>query len=119
MPDRNENLRFTLKHLFILVALLAVALSAGRATGSIALSVHLMLLVAGWVMYRFLNANLAGLIPCLLGFDFFIIRGIGWVYFASEGPFLFDGVLHMIASLLVFVGGCVFLFLASCEKPGS
>ena len=119
MLDRNENLRFTLRHLFILVSLLAAALSAGRATGSVALSIHLMLLIVGWVMYRFLHANLAGLIPCLLGFDYFAVRGIGWVYFASEGFFLFDDIFNLVASLLVIVGASVFLFLAAREQPGS
>src|SRR5262249_2889768 len=119
MPNRNENLRFTLKHLFILVALLAVALSAGRVTGSIALSVHLMLLVVGWIMYRFFLANLTALVFCLLGFDYFVIRGIGWVCFASDGFFLFDGVFNFVASLFVLVGAFVFLLLGARQKPES
>ena len=113
MPDRNTDLRFTLKHLFIVVALLAGALSAGRVTGSVAISIHLTLLVIGWIMYRFMYAHLAGLIPCLLGFDYLASRGIGWAYFGFED--FFDDFLSSAASILVLVGSCTFLYLATRE----
>jgi ribose/xylose/arabinose/galactoside ABC-type transport system permease subunit len=57
MPSRNPDLRFTLTNLFVIVALLAVALSAALITGSIALSIHLSLVVIGWIMYRFMQAR--------------------------------------------------------------
>src|SRR5262245_10658717 len=119
MPDRNHNLRFTLKHLFLLVTLFAAALFVGRAAGSVALSIHLLLLILGWAFHRFLQASLAGLIPCLLGFDYLVIRGIGWIHLGDEGPFIFDGVFNTVATSLVVIGVLIFLHLATRKQPAA
>lgn len=113
--DRNENLRFTLKHLFVVVALLAVALTAGRVTGSIVISIQLLVLVIGWIMHRFMHAHLGALIPCLLGFDYLAIRGVAWAYFGFEG--FFDEFPNSAASILVLVGSSAFAYLATCKGP--
>ena len=110
--DRNENLRFTLRDLFILVTLIAVIFATGRSTGTYAMSVHLTMLVIGWIMHRFIHAHLGGLIPCLFGLDYLTIRAIDWVYYGGEGPFIFDEILNMFASFLIGVGAVVFLFLS-------
>jgi hypothetical protein len=115
MTNRNENLRFTLKHLLILVALLAAALCAGRITGSPAMSIHSMLLVVGWVMYRFMHARLVGLIPCLLGLDILSIRAIDWAYLGED--FWFEGVFNVFASCLIVAGITAFFLFGSSKRP--
>jgi hypothetical protein len=116
MPDQNENLRFNLKHVFVLVALLAAALSAGRITGSPAMSIHLTLLVVGWIMYQFMHARLAGLVPCLLGLDYLTITGIHWTYFARDSNFLINGIFNTFASFLIFAGIAAFFVCFSNRK---
>lgn len=115
MPDRNETLRFTLRNLLIVTGLLAAALSVGHWTNSPLLSVHLTLLVLGWVAFKFLHASLAGLIPCLIGVDFLTIGAIVWVYRAIE-PW-FEMIVYLFASFLLVVGICIFLFVAINKRP--
>jgi len=116
MTDRNENLRFTLRHLFVVTALSAMALAAGRVTGSPALTIHLTLVVVGWLIYYVLHGHLAGILPCLLGADYLTIHAIDWTYRANA-PFMFEPVLDMFASFLIFVGLGIFVILGCRKGP--
>jgi hypothetical protein len=102
MHDRNENLRFTLRNILVVTTLLAVAISVAHWTGSPELSAVCLLLVFGWALHKFLHANLAGLIPCLVGVGCFVLPGINWVYRAVD-PFLAEIYLSFLGTFFLAV----------------
>src|SRR4051812_49995122 len=113
--DRNESLRFTLRNLRVVTGLLAASLSVGHWTDSPLLSVHFTLLVAGWVLHKFLHGSLAGIIPCLLGADLLTMGAIVWAYRAVE-PFM-ESMVYVFASILIAIGIGIFIIVAHFKLP--
>jgi hypothetical protein len=110
--NKQLPLQFSLLSLLAAAPYLALAFGIGRMLESPQMVAHLMLLLLGWVLHRFANAHIGGLIPLLLGFDILFCHGISWVYHGYEGyGFVPHEMVLLLSSIPIVISVAVF----SCQ----
>lgn len=102
--------------MFGVTAFITLTLGVVSCTGSIAIGIHLSLCLTGWLMWRIAHGHLGGLIPALLGGDLLLCLSVGWITSGSEDPFGIQVFTGAFASLFVFVGVGVLLWVSTKKR---
>jgi hypothetical protein len=116
IDQHDSTIRFSLRHMFGVTAFIALTLGVVSYTGSIAYGIHLSLCLAGWVMWRIGHGHLGGLIPALLGGDLLLCLSVGWIMSGSEDFLGIRVIMGVFASLFVFVGVGVLLWISTKKR---
>lgn len=118
MTDQPDaRIRFSLRHMFGVTAFIALTLGVVSYTGSIVPGIHLSLCLAGWLGWRIAHGHLGGLIPALLGGDLLLCLAVDWTTSGSEDFLGIRAFIGVFASLFVFVGVGVLVWISMKKRP--
>ncbi len=112
----TESIRFSLREALAVTAAAAAVCAVVAYTNSVVIAIHLTTVFLGFVIWRYAQGHLGGLIPTLLGGDLLLGFSLGWVVNGSEDFMGFRGLIFGVASVLFLTGLGVFLGIASYRR---
>jgi len=111
----KNAIRYSLLGMLGMFAYISFTLAAASATNSVALGIHLSLLLVGWILWRYAHGHLAGILLVLLGGDALLCMSVPWIFEGVEDFMGFRALVMLGASLLVLIGLGVFLWAGTRE----
>jgi hypothetical protein len=114
-PD--NRIRFSLFSLLGVFAYVSCTLALASFTNSVALGVHLTLLLVGWLLWRYAYGHGAGIILVLLGGHLLLALSLPWVLDGTEDFLGFRALASMAASLIVMAGLADFVWEWHTGRP--
>ncbi len=108
--------RFSLRGLFVLTSLVAFAVALVSFTSHRAFGIHLLFILIGWILKRYVGGRLGGVVPALIGFDFLACISIPWIQKGNED--FFREMFLAISTCLVAIGIGVLCILAEPRNKG-
>lgn len=104
-PEDGYAIRFFLWQVFGLTTGLALALGISSYSGSVAVGIHLIMCLVGWVMWQILHMRTGAIIPLLVGSDLLLWVAHERAVVGSDDDFLgYRWLITLFASLLVTAG---------------
>jgi hypothetical protein len=119
-PLQNEpdnTIRFSLLSVLGIFAYVSFAFAMASLANSVAVGIHLSLLLVGWVLWRYAYGHGAGVILVLLGGDLLLCLSVPWIRDGADDVMGFRVLASLAAGLIVTIGLGVFVWAGSTSRP--
>ena len=112
----DNTVRFSLFSVLAVFGYISLSLAIASSMKSVALGIHLSLILVGWIMWRYTHGHLGGIVPALLGGDVLLCLSVPWIFRGAEDLMGFRELINVAASLLVVLGLVVLLWIGAKKQ---